>query len=221
MKEVIIIPTIVPDSLAGIKKTSEKYASFASFFQIDVADGVFASNTTWTPSEGDKLPDGFSYEVHLMVTDPRSLGLAFAKAGAHTIIGHIEAFQSVENAKVSFEEWKNAGAHSVAIAVLLQTPLEVVEPYLPFVDFVLFMTIARIGVMGIPFEESSVERIAAFRSTHPNVQIAVDGGVSEKNIANLTRAGATRFGVGSAISKSLDPKNAYEKLKSAAENALQ
>lgn len=221
MNKIEIIPTIVPDSLAGIKDTSEKYTSFASFFQIDVADGKFASNTTWMPSMGDKLPEEFSYEVHLMVSDPHTVGLAFAKAGAHTIIGHIEAFQSAENAKRAFDEWKSAGAHSVAIAVLLQTPLEIIEPYLPLVDFVLFMNIARIGVQGFPFEESSIPRIAAFRSTHPDVVIAVDGGVSEKNIAELVHAGATRFGIGSAIAKSADPHAAYARLKARAEEEAQ
>ena len=212
-----IIPTVVPNSLSEINEVSERYSSFASFFHIDVADGRFAPNTTWLPSEGDRLPKDYSYEVHLMVSDPHAVGLAFAKAGAHTLIGHIEAFGNAKKAKRAFEEWKNEGAHKVGVGMLLQTPLEEIEPYLPFVDFVLFMTIARIGVQGIPFDERGIARIAEFRSTHPNVALAVDGGVSEENIADLVRAGATRFGVGSAISKSADPSGAYARLRKCAE----
>ena len=221
MKSINIIPTIVPDSLTAVEEVSEKYAHFAPYFQIDVADGKFAPNTTWLPSEGDRLSGEFSYEAHLMVSDPHSVGLSFAKAGAHTIIGHIEALGSIENAARAIETWKAAGARSAGAAVLLQTPLEDVEPYLSLVDFVQFMTIARIGVQGIPFEESSIARVAEFRKRHADTVIAVDGGVSEANIAGLAHAGATRFGVGSAIAKNQNPEVAYNSLKIAAESAIQ
>lgn len=215
-----IVPTIVPGSLADIKKTSEKYASFTDFFQIDVADGKFAPNTTWIPGESDKLPGEFSYEVHMMVSEPRTVGAAFAKAGAHTLIGHIETLQNPADAKKIFNEWRTGGVESIGLAVLLQTPIEALEPYLPFADFVLFMTIARIGVQGFPFEKNSIAKIAAFKEMHPDTVVAVDGGVSEKNIAALARAGATRFGVGSAISRSDNPAEAYERLKTLAESAI-
>lgn len=221
MKNIQIIPTIVPASFADIETVSSKFGDFTNFFQIDVADGKFAPNTTWMPDGTEKLPKEYSYEVHMMVSDPEVLGVTFANMGADTIIGHLEAFKNPGDVKKALDAWKEGGAHSTALAVLLQTPLKNIEPYLPIVDFVLFMTIGRIGVMGIPFEESSIDRIAAFHAAHPDVTIAVDGGVSEKNIERLTRAGATRFGVGSAISKSPDPKASYDTLKSLAENALQ
>ena len=66
-----IIPTIVPTAFSDIREVSEKYADFASFFQIDLTDGKFAPNTTWLPADGDTLPKEFGYEVHLMVADPR------------------------------------------------------------------------------------------------------------------------------------------------------
>ncbi len=221
MTSINILPTIVPDTFAGIEETSEKYSSFASFFQIDLADGKFAPNTTWLPKGDEMLPKNFLYEVHMMVADPHEVGLTCAKMGAHTLIGHAEAFGSAERANRAFDAWKIAGAQAVAVAILLDTPVEDIELYLPSVDFVLFMTIAKIGVQGFPFEERSIAKIAAFKEQHPDVVVAVDGGVSEKNIAALTEAGATRFGVGSAISKSVDQKGSYEKLLSLAENALQ
>lgn len=214
-----IIPTIVPATLHDVEEASERYAGFASFFQIDVADGVFAPNSTWLPSAGDMLPKEYSYEVHLMVAEPRGIGLSFAHAGAHTLIGHLEAFGSAESAKRAIGEWKAAGVQSVGVAVLFQTSLEDVEPYLPFVDFVQLMTIARIGVQGIPYDSRAPARVAQFRERHPTVTIAVDGGVSEKNIEELARAGATRFGVGSAIAKAVDPAAMYERLGAMAQSA--
>ncbi|MBI2610875.1 hypothetical protein HYW60_02995 [Candidatus Kaiserbacteria bacterium] len=219
MSSVEIIPTIVPASLTDIEGKSDRYSTFASFFQIDVADGKFAPNTTWLPSRGDSLPQAYGYEVHLMVSDPGLLGVLFAEAGARSIIGHLEALSGVDNAKQIFEDWRASGARSIGLAVLLQTPLEDVIPYLSNVDFVLLMTIARIGVQGIPFDESAPARVAEFRRRFPNVLIAVDGGVSASNIEELARAGASRFGVGSAISRASNPAEAYVRLKHLAESA--
>lgn len=215
-----INPTIVPDSFSDIERESARYAHFASYFQIDVADGKFAPNTTWLPEGGEKLPEDHSYEVHMMVADPIPIGTAFARMGAKRIIAHVEALPDSRSASESFQEWKDAGVDSVGLAVLLQTPFVNVEPYLENIDFVLLMTIARIGVQGIPFEESSIDRVAEFARMHPHVQIAVDGGVSEKTIQKLVRAGATRFGVGSAIARSDDPARAFVRLHELAATAL-
>lgn len=214
-----IVPTIVPDTLADVKKVSEQYARFASFFQIDVTDGKFAPNTTWLPPKGYVLPKEYGYEVHLMVSEPGAVGQVFAEAGARSLIAHLEALPNAEESERMFAEWKRAGARSIGIAMLFQTPLEKIEPYLSHIDFVLLMTIPRIGVQGIPYEAGAPARIADFHARYQSVPIAVDGGVSEKNIVELTHAGARHFGVGSAISKASDPKAAYVKLLKLAEDA--
>src|SRR3989344_8052175 len=104
-----IIPTIVPSTFSEVGEVSKRYGSFTSFFQIDVADGVFASNTTWLPSKGDVLPKAYGYEVHLMVNDPGAVGTLFAKAGARALIPHIESFSGIESAKQVFKKWRDAG----------------------------------------------------------------------------------------------------------------
>ncbi|PIR83806.1 hypothetical protein COU18_02365 [Candidatus Kaiserbacteria bacterium CG10_big_fil_rev_8_21_14_0_10_51_14] len=215
-----INPTIVPTALSDIETESAHFASFASYFQIDVADGKFAPNTTWLPQEGDCLPGQYSYEVHMMVEDPASVGTLFAHAGAKRLIVHVETLKDVESTKQLFGAWRDAGVESIGVAMLLHTSFEDVEPYLSFSDFVLMMTIARIGVQGIPFEERSIERVAEFARLYPDVLIAVDGGVSEKNIADLVRAGATRFGVGSAIARAPCPSASFQNLTSITQDAL-
>ena len=54
----------------------------------------------------------------------------------------------------------------------------------------------------------------------PDTLISVDGGVSSDNIADLVRAGARRFGVGSAISKASDPAAAHKALLALAQEAI-
>ena len=216
MRAVEVVPTVVPDSFDDVVRIAEACHPFARRIHIDVADGVFEPNTTWMPEDGDQLPDTMEFEIHLMVADPHEVGLSYARAGATGLIGHVEAFGEAAQAKAAFDAWREAGIHTVATAALLQTKLEIVSPFVEFSDFVLLMTIASIGVQGIPFEENSIERISAFNGMHPEATIGVDGGVSEKNIEILAKAGATHFCVGSAISKAEDPATMYEHLTSLA-----
>ncbi|TSC87255.1 MAG: ribulose-phosphate 3-epimerase [Parcubacteria group bacterium Gr01-1014_8] len=208
-----IIPTVVPASLDDVVNARAKN-HFASGLHIDAADGSFAPNTTWVPNPEEKIPDAGTsvYEAHLMVDNPLSTGLAFVRAGVKRIIGHVEAFSNAESAREALHMWKKAGASEAGLGVLLDTPLDSLEPYLEFCDVVLFMSIATIGVQGIPFDERGIGRVKEFHKKNPRITIAVDGGVSEKNIKKFARAGATRFSVGSALVKSEDPVGMYNKL---------
>ena len=208
-----IVPTVVPETSEDIVRVANLYRSFARTIHVDVTDGMFAPNTTWMPEEGYAFPEGIRFEIHLMVSDPHTVGMAYAKAGASAIIGHSEAFKTADNARAAFSDWKAAGVKSVQTAALFQTPLESVSPYVSISDFILLMTIGSIGVQGIPFEESGIERVRKFKNMHPEALIAVDGGVSEKNIERLAHAGATHFCIGSALSKADNHSATYRRLE--------
>lgn len=207
-----VVPTVVPESLEDVIETVNRYSSFAKRIHVDVADGQFAPNTTWMPQAGETLPAGMEYEIHMMVADPHEMGLAYAGAGAHALIGHVEAFGSAEQAAIAYEAWRAAGISEVQAAALFQTPVESLGGYASISDYVLLMTIASIGVQGIPFEEAGIVRVAKFHELFPDTKIAVDGGVSAKNIERLVKAGARHCCAGSAISRATDPKVAYEEL---------
>jgi ribulose-phosphate 3-epimerase len=223
-----IIPTCVPAEAADLSSGADAIRSFADAIHIDIVDGLFAPAYTWPYSEkgvfgafdlsgaGELLK-----EVHLMVAEPRAIGIAFAKAGAFRIIGHVEAFSSTDEAHSTLAEWKKSGASEVGLGILMDTPFELLEHHLLIVDVVHMMSISSIGTQGIPYNPAAPARIFEFHKKHPEVLISVDGGVSSTNIADLVRAGVSRFGIGSAIAKAADPRRAYHELKSAAEGALQ
>ena len=222
-----IIPTCVPNDLADLSSKVDVIRPFAGDIHIDITDGVFAPKCTWPyQAKGNFSPfdlsvaEGLQAEIHLMVQAPRDIGLAFARAGAHRILGHVEAFDDQESVHAALAAWKHAGAKEVGLGVLMQTPFEMLEHHLFIVNVIHLMTIARIGTQGIPYEASAPQRVRAFHRLHPDMLIGVDGGVSEKNIRELARAGARRFGVGSAISRAQDPAAAYAALKSLASAAL-
>ena len=219
MSSIEIIPTVVPHSLDDVSAVIRRFESFASAVHIDAGDGIFVQNKTWFPLFGDTIPrsDEIFFEAHLMVEEPRKQGIAFIEAGCKRIIAHVEAFASTEETRGAMDAWKERGAEA-GLAVLIDTPLEVLEPLIPACDEVLVMSIATLGKQGAPYDARAVPRIFELHRTYPNLRIAVDGGVSGENIASLVKAGATRFSIGSAISKSADPASAYRHLLSLAES---
>lgn len=229
-----IIPTnTCPPDLAELGRRTEQFAGYASHVQLDIDDGKFAPVTSWPYFDGqwqaleemmgraEMLPgaDRIEYETHLMVEDPIRLGGLLARAGCRRVIPHIEALRDPRAAHAAFYAWRQAGAREIGLAILIDTPLSDLEPLVRECEVVQIMSIATLGAQGAPYDPRATERIAELHAKYPRLIIAVDGGVSEKNIEELARAGTTRFGVGSAISKAPDPKTAYEALKSLAESA--
>ena len=232
-----ILPTnTCPPDLAELSKRSESFAQFSECVQLDISDGLFTPECSW-PYAGEgqwselemlasdpstsPFTQGLKYEAHLMVEEPGALGSHLAKAGITRILGHVEAFADENEIRVAFDAWRAAGASEVGLAMLLDTPFPVLEPLIPACDVVQIMSIPTLGRQGAPFDVRVFARIEEIHARYPESVLSIDGGVSEKNIAELVRAGARRFGVGSAISKASDPKAAYEHLKTIAENALE
>ena len=222
-----IIPTCVPSSAEALAAGADAVRAYARSIHVDITDGLFAPAITWPYVKKGEFGKfnlagtrGLVTEVHLMIQNPRALGIEFALAGAERILGHVEAFTSPDAASGALREWKENGAREVGLGALLPTSIELIEPFVPLCDVVHLMTIASIGTQGIPYDARGMARIAEFHARFPDIPISVDGGVSEKNIAELVRAGARRFGVGSALSKAENPAAAYEALKALAESAI-
>ena len=215
-----IIPTnTCPPDFTELSRRSELIASFAPAIQLDIGDGAFVPEASWPYREGQstdiqKMKEGslslpmserLFYEVHLMVEEPLEIGKALARAGARRIIGHIEGFADKREALFALESWKHIDTLEAGFALLLDTPLPVISSLIEQCDVVQLMSIASLGYQGAKFEERVTPRIEELHAQYPELVIEVDGGVSEANIAELVRAGARRFGVGSAIMKAGDP----------------
>lgn len=214
-----IIPTVVPRTFDDVRVAAARYP-FARSIHVDFADGLFAPNTTWLPDAAHALAiPGMLLEAHLMVQEPREIGAVLAASGFARIIGHIEAMDG--DVKEALTAWRTSGAREVGLGLLFKTHLEALEPHLADCDVVQMMSIASIGVQGIPYESGAPDRISLLHRLHPELLIADDGGVGESNIADLARAGVRRFCVGSALSKAADPASTCKNLLALAENAIQ
>ena len=226
MKIVEIFPTnTCPPTYEDLAARTEFFSAFAPHVQLDIDDGQFAPEISWPYANqwkelSDKvaareqlpLSDKVEYETHMMVMDPLEIGLALARMGCKRLIPHIEVFRSAEEVRSVFSAWKLAGAREVGLAVLLDTPLEGVYPFVLESSVIQLMSIATLGKQGALFDERIFDRISVLHARFPQTIISIDGGVSILNIERLAKAGARRFGVGSAITKAPDPKAAYTQL---------
>jgi len=214
-----IIPTTIPRDRDDLLAAIGLISPFSKKIHIDIDDGLFAPQVSW-PYVGAGMygsvditkPSGVLLEAHLMVSEPRTLGIDLAHAGVRSIVGHIEACTDFSDAESMLAVWRAAGAHEVGLAILLDTPLRDLDQCIAFCDVVQVMSVAHIGAQGAPFDQRAVERVRLLHQTYPNITIVVDGGVSIANIVELAGVGASRFAVGSAIMQAVDPASAYQQL---------
>lgn len=226
MSSAEIIPTCVPSSAEDLAEKARAISAFAPIIHIDIVDGLFAPSHTWPYSAQGVFGafdlsniSGLTAEIHLMVEEPLDIGTQFCEAGAFRIIGHVEAFEDADHAHSALRTWKRNGTREVGLGILMHTPLEVLEHHLLAMDLVQMMTIPTIGRQGIPYDQGAPARVREAHERYPELLISVDGGVSETNIAELSRAGASRFCAGSAIAKAPDSAAAYKSLQRLAQTA--
>lgn len=222
-----VIPTnTCPPDAAELERRSAQFAAMfsdsAQAVQLDIADGSFAPVVSWPYFHGQmselergaRLPyaDQMQYEIHMMVRDPLQIGVHLARAGALRLVPHIEVFENPEIAREAFAAWKQAGVAEIGLAILIDTPLERLDPLVKDIDVVQIMSIARIGKQGEPFDERALQRVEELHAKYPDLMVSVDGGITEANVELLVRAGANRLCVGSAISRADNPAAAFARI---------
>ena len=233
-----IIPAIMPDSFFDLEKKAAQVRSLVPLVQVDIMDGKFVKSKSWPyrnagkadeehflamVNQDETLPffDELDYEIDLMIGEPEIHIDEWLPLGASRLIFHIESIVDLE-AFWAHDIWKEGARDiggqkviEVGFAINPDTPLETLIPYLPKLDFVQVMGIARIGYQGEAFDERAFEVINKIRALYPNIPISVDGAVSLKTAALLKAAGATRLVSGSAVFGSEDIKLAVEGLRNA------
>lgn len=82
---------------------------------------------------------------------------------------------------------------------------------------VLIMTVHP-GFGGQKFMASELPKVQAVRKRYPDMNIEVDGGLSESTIDQAAEAGANVIVAGSAVFGAKDPPDVISKLRRAVEN---
>ncbi len=165
----------------------------ADQIHVDVMDGHFVPNLTLGPVVVRALRRATTLplDVHLMIEEPERWIESYAEAGADILYVHPESCVHLHRV---VQQIRAAGKQA-AVAVNPATSLSVLEYILPDISAVLIMSVNP-GFGGQSFIPFSLEKISALhkelcrRGLEERVAIAVDGGITIKNCAEVVHAGA-------------------------------
>ena len=184
----------------------------ADQIQVDVMDGHFVHNINFGPDEVKDLKFPLPFEIHLMISNPQDYIKQYTIGKPKTIIFHYEAVKKTEIKQLIQQIKKHA---RVGIALKPKTKVEVLKPYLKYVDEILIMTVEP-GFGGQKFMTSMLPKIQTLREQYNyKGDIEVDGGVNARTIKQAKKAGANMFVSGSYLQKYKNIKESIEKLKKA------
>jgi ribulose-phosphate 3-epimerase len=142
-----------------------------------------------------------NFEAHLMVDKPEHIIERWIDRGAGRIIVH-----SLPKKVLDLRHYLEIG-----LGVEFHIPISEIRGNINKVDFIQLMAIAKIGKQGNKFESGIFGRIKEVKEKFPEAIISIDGGVNLDNADDLFSAGADRLVVGSAILRSEQPIETFEK----------
>lgn len=211
-KTIQIVPAILTDDPKALETMVRQTETFTSYAQLDIMDGRFVPSQSITCEHIARLTIKLDWEAHLMVLRPETYLEDFQRAGAQKIVFHYEATDSPSEV-ISLVRKSSLG---VGLAVNPETPVSAILPLASEIDSVLFLSVNP-GFYGSKFIPEVLDKIREFRKAQPNLEIGIDGGIKESNIAQIARSGVDVICVGSAILQQPQPGESYRRLLALAE----
>lgn len=206
-----VLPAILEKSFDDVQEKLARLSGIVERVQLDVADGVFAPETSWRELERlSELGGGIKFDLHLMVDKPEQWIERARHPSVFRITFHNEAALNPRRAATLIKAaGKEAGA-----ALNLETPVSVLYDIMEQIDLVLLLAVAP-GAQGREFNPAVLDKIKELRAYRPTVKIGVDGGVSDTAAPDIIKAGADVLVCGSWLWKQEDLSEAIKKLQHA------
>ena len=186
----------------------------AELVHFDAMDNHFVPNLTIGPLVAASLvPETeLPVDAHLMVENPDNLIPAFLDAGVASISVQPEAVTHLHRTLTMIRD----GGAEAGVALNPTTPPETVEWALPYLDFVLVMSVNP-GFGGQVFIPEMVEKVRRLRQM-TDLPIEVDGGITVETAPLVVEAGARVLIAGSAVYKG-EPAREMRKIIEAGRHA--
>ncbi len=207
-----IIPALLVQSQEEFEEKIRLVEGKVKRVQVDVLDGSLFGHISWHNAErAGAIKTDVEIELHLMVENPIPIVEEWQK--------HVP---TLKRAIVHSETHRPNGAVTgfikdelgleVGIAVNPQTPLKEIENVIHQVDSVTIMGVHP-GESGQTFEGNHIlEKITHARKHREDLEIEIDGGVTDELIEPLIKAGVTDICAASLIFKNENPSKKLEEL---------
>ena len=216
-----IAPSILSADFSALGEAVKKLEMCgADLIHCDVMDGSFVEPITFGAQMVKnirpltKLP----LDVHLMIEHPKTQIKAFAEAGADIITVHFEACQKISESYLK-ETLGLIKAYGVKCGAVVNpdVPVESIFPVFGLCDMVLLMSVFP-GYGGQKYIEDTTAKITRAREYANsigmgNLDIEVDGGITEENCKKIITAGANVLVAGNTVFKSANMSETIKKLR--------
>jgi ribulose-phosphate 3-epimerase len=204
-----IIPSILEKDKAEVLKKIEAVRALDLTVQIDLCDGSFVPNQTVKPQDLPAELRSMSWEGHLMVNDPVTWSHPLYMLACKRVYWHVEVLSDPNVIPRQYTKIEHG------LALRLETPVSVVDKYVPLVKSVLLLSIDEPGYQGEKFQDSVFDKIQELRHKHPGIHITIDGGINLEHMMKLKKLGVERVSVGSPFWKYGDPRTVLSAFRQA------
>lgn len=215
MKNTLIAPSVLAADFANLQRDVEMINnSAADWFHIDIMDGVFVPNISFGMPVLAAINKHAkkTIDVHLMIVDPDRYIETFKNLGADILTVHYEACTHLHR---SLQAIKAVGMKA-GVAVNPHTNVALLEDVINDIDLVCIMSVNP-GFGGQSFIEKTYKKVQQLKEiivrNNASTLIEIDGGVTDKNAADLVKAGADVLVAGSFVFTAQDPIATIENLK--------
>lgn len=215
MKNTLIAPSVLAADFANLQRDVEMINnSAADWFHIDIMDGVFVPNISFGMPVLAAINKHAkkTIDVHLMIVDPDRYIETFKNLGADILTVHYEACTHLHR---SLQAIKSAGMKA-GVAINPHTNVALLEDVINDIDLVCIMSVNP-GFGGQSFIENTYKKVQQLKEiiirNNATTLIEIDGGVTDKNAADLVKAGADVLVAGSFVFTAQDPIATIENLK--------